>query len=169
MLALFLNTKLNAARNLTPGSSSNSNSKMDTTGLKIVLSVLLLIGVAALVYYVYPTVLTKSKSKSKSGKCKPSDKEKNPHGKTYKYESDGDCALTSCVDGYTFDSSVVSCTKLPDTNVARAGQVCIPKSQEKVPHGNVYVWGRDGEECLVSNCFHGYDADLGSGKCNKNL
>ena len=169
MLALFLNTKLNAARNLTPGSSSNSNSKMDTTGLKIVLSVLLLIGVAALVYYVYPTVLTKSKSKSKSGKCKPSDKEKNPHGKTYKYESDGDCALTSCVDGYTFDSSVVSCTKLPDTNVARAGQVCIPKSQEKVPHGNVYVWSRDGEECLVSNCFHGYDADLGSGKCNKNL
>lgn len=169
MLALFLNTKLNTARNLTPGSSSNSNSKMDTTGLKIVLSVLLLIGVAALVYYVYPTVLTKSKSKSKSGKCKPSDKEKNPHGKTYKYESDGDCALTSCVDGYTFDSSVVSCTKLPDTNVARAGQVCIPKSQEKVPHGNVYVWGRDGEECLVSNCFHGYDADLGSGKCNKNL
>ena len=171
MLALFLNTKLNTARNLTPGSSSNSNSKMDTTGLKIVLSVLLLIGVAALVYYVYPTALTKSKSTStsKSGKCKPSDKEKNPHGKTYKYESDGDCALTSCVDGYTFDSSVVSCTKLPDTNVARAGQVCIPKSQEKVPHGNVYVWGRDGEECLVSNCFHGYDADLGSGKCNKNL
>ena len=169
MLALFLNTKLNTARNLTPGSSSNSNSKMDTTGLKIVLSVLLLIGVAALVYYVYPTVLTKSKSKSKSGKCKPSDKEKNPHGKTYKYESDGDCALTSCVDGYTFDSSVVSCTKLPDTNVARAGQVCIPKSKEKVPHGNVYVWSRDGEECLVSNCFHGYDADLGSGKCNKNL
>jgi len=165
MLALFLNTKLNTVRN----SSSNSNSKMDTTGLKIVLSVLLLIGVAALVYYVYPTALTKSKSKSKSGKCKPSDKEKNPHGKTYKYESDGDCALTSCVDGYTFDSSVVSCTKLPDTNVARAGQVCIPKSQEKVPHGNVYVWSRDGEECLVSNCFHGYDADLGSGKCNKNL
>ena len=161
MLALFLNTNLRPVR--------NSNSKMDTTGLKIVLSVLLLIGVAALVYYVYPTVLTKSKSKSKSGKCKPSDKEKNPHGKTYKYESDGDCALTSCVDGYTFDSSVVSCTKLPDTNVARAGQVCIPKSQEKVPHGNVYVWSRDGEECLVSNCFHGYDADLGSGKCNKNL
>lgn len=163
MLALFLNTKLNTVRN----SSSNSNSKMDTTGLKIVLSVLLLIGVAALVYYVYPAALTKSKPKS--GKCKPSDKEKNPHGKTYKYESDGDCALTSCVDGYTFDSSVVSCTKLPDTNVARAGQVCIPKSQEKVLHGNVYVWSRDGEECLVSNCLPGYDADLGSGKCNKNL
>ena len=167
-MLLFLNTKSNTVPN------SNSKTTMDTTGLKIVLSVLLLVGVAALVYYIYPMLSKskskpKSKSKSKSGKCTPSAKETEPHGKKYVYESDGDCVLNSCVEGYAFDSSVVSCTKLPDTNVARAGQICIPSAKEQVPHGNVYVYGRDGEECLVSNCFHGYDADLGSGKCNKNL
>jgi len=163
-MLLFLNTKSNTVPN------SNSKTTMDTTGLKIVLSVLLLVGVGALVYYIYPMLSkSKSKSKSKSGKCTPSAKEKEPHGKKYVYESDGDCVLNSCVEGYAFDSSVVSCTKLPDTNVARAGQICIPSAKEQVPHGNVYVYGRDGEECLVSNCFHGYDADLGSGKCNKNL
>jgi hypothetical protein len=142
----------------------------NTSILKTILVVILLIGTGGLGYYV-GTYNPHSDKKKKNVACTPTATEKVTGAKpnSYKYNSKNKCAPTECVDGYTFDSSSTSCAKLPATHTERAGQPCRPSYKEKVPHGDFYVWGRDGVECLVSQCQTGYDADLGSGKCNKNL
>ena len=143
----------------------------NTSTLKTILVIILLIGTGGLGYYIgtYNPASTK-KSRTKGG-CTPTATEKvtGAESDSYKYNSKNKCTPTECVDGYTFDSSSTSCAKLPATHTERAGQACTPSDSEKVPQGVEYVWGRDGVECLVSKCVYGYDADLGSGKCNKNL
>lgn len=142
----------------------NSN----TSTLKTILVIILVVGIGGLAYYIG---IHHSSSPANKAACTPSATEKvtGAESDSYIYNSKNKCIPTKCVDGYTFDSSTISCAKLPATHTDRAGKTCTPSDSEKVPHGDTYVWGRDGVQCLVSSCVTGYDADMGSGKCNKNL
>ena len=126
------------------------NKPKSNTGLVIGLSLVVLLIIAVIGFFMYKQF---NPAHTSGDSCTPSGKEKvkNAESDTYEYDSDGDCKPTGCVDKYSFDSSALTCTK------TKTSGKCTPSDDDKVANAesDSYQYDSDGD-CEPTECVTGY-------------
>lgn len=142
--------------------NTSMNKPKSNTGLVIGLSLVVLLIIAVIGFFMYKQF---NPAHTSGDSCTPSDKEKvdNAESTAYQYESDGTCVPTACVDKYRFDSSTLTCTKI------KTSGKCTPSSAEEVDNAesDTYEYDSDGD-CEPTGCVKGYTPSKNPFKCNKN-